>query len=588
MINDRLKKEIELLSESPGVYLMHDANERVIYVGKAKNLRKRVAQYFLRPQVGKVARMVREVSFFETIQTETEKEALLLELNLIQKHYPRFNILLKDGKTYPYIGIKKDDNMSLRVMHNDNDKSYQYYGPFPNASACYEVIDLLNKIYPLRKCKTLPSSACLYYHMGLCLGPCINKIDKDTYQKMFDEIENFLDGKDDSKRKEIYSLMMKESNAMNFEKAAEYKKILDAIDHIVLKQSVQSFDDTSRDVFAMSSRDGYLSLAVLTYRKGKLLGKNIFIVEALDDLNEEMVELIAQYYQKHKLPKEVVVANGDIVDVLGRVLDAKVLTYQVGPKVEMLTIAVKNAKAGLDEHFETARLDDDKQLLLEELGNLLHIDTPYKIELFDNSHIQGSNAIGAMAVYVNGEKAKKLYRKFHIEHEETRDDFASMEEIVMRRYKRLKDENEEFPNLIIVDGGLGQIHAAQNALEKIGANIPLAGLYKNDKHQTEGLMDINGNKYVVEAKSPLFFFLVRMQDEVHRYAITFHRQLRSKSMVNSLFDSIDGLGEKRKEILLSRYPTIKDIENATNEELEQILPKDVVQNIKDAINNIKK
>ncbi len=586
-MNEVLSKEIELLSESPGTYLMYNVNNKVIYVGKAKNLRKRVSQYFLRPQVGKVARMVREVDHFETIQTSSEKEALLLEINLIQKHYPRFNILLKDGKSYPYIGIKKDDFVCLKIMHDDKDKSYRYFGPFPNAGACYEVIDLLNRIYPLRKCKVLKSSPCLYYHLGQCLGPCVNKIDDKVYEDILKEIEDFLNGNDDTKRKEIYNLMIKESNEMNYEKAAEYKKTLDAIDHVILKQSVQSFDYVDRDVFAVSARDNYICLAVLTYRKGKLLGKNLFVLEESDDINEETIELIAQYYQKHSLPKEVVVANSDIVDILGTILNAKVLTYSQGPKLELINIALKNAKAGLDEHFETARLDDDKLSLLNELGELLHIDTPYTIELFDNSHIQGSNAIGAMVCYVNGEKAKKLYRKFHIEHEETRDDYASMHEIIKRRYKRLQEENKDFPDLIIVDGGLGQIHAASKALEELGLNINLAGLYKNDKHQTEGLMDKEGNKYIVQTKSPLFFFLVRMQDEVHRYAITFHKELRSKSMVSSVFDDVKGLGKKRKELLFSRYPTIKDIQEASLEELEQILPKDVVLNIKDALEKLR-
>ena len=582
-MNKRLENEIELLPESPGVYLMYNILNKVIYVGKAKNLRKRVAQYFLRPQVGKVARMVREVDHFETIQTESEKEALLLEINLIRKHYPRFNILLKDGKTYPYIALKRDKAPFLKIMHSDDDKSYRYFGPYPNSSACYEVIDLLNKIYPLRKCKNLPNSTCLYYHLGQCLAPCVNDISTDLYEEMYDAIERFLEGKDDTKRKEIYKNMISESQKLNFEKAAEYKKILDAIDHVTAKQNIHSTDNIDRDVFAISSRNGYLCLCVLTYRKGKLLGKDAFIVEELDDLNEQTIELIAQYYQTHKLPKELIVSSKEWIDMLASVLEVKVLTYSSGPKLEIINMAIKNAKSTIDEHFQTARLEDDKLALLDELGTLLNINTPYRIELFDNSHIQGSNAIGGMVCFINGEKAKKMYRKFNIQHSEKRDDYASMTEIVKRRYNRLKEESKEFPDLIIVDGGLGQINAAKKALDEINVNINLAGLYKNDKHLTEGLMDVNGNKYVIDSKSPLFFFLMRMQDEVHRYAITFHRELRSKSMISSIFDDIEGLGKKRKELLLSRYPTIKDIGNASIEELSQILPLNVAKTIKDKI-----
>ena len=585
-MNKKLENEIELLPESPGVYLMYNVLNTIIYVGKAKNLRKRVAQYFLRDQVGKVARMVREADHFETIQTESEKEALLLEINLIRKHYPRFNILLKDGKTYPFIALKKDKAPFLKIMHNDNDKSYKYFGPFPNSGACYEVIDLLNKIYPLRKCKTLPNKPCLYYHLGQCLAPCINDIDEETFEKISNQIELFLDGKDNTKQKEIYNLMIQESNALNFEKAAEYKKILDSIEHVVSKQNVHSVDNISRDIFAISSRDSYLCLYVLTYRKGILLGKEAFIVEQFGDIHEQMIELIGQYYQNHKAPKEVIISSKECVDSLNAILDSKVLSYSSGPKMELLSMAIKNAKAALDEHFQTARLEDDKMGLLEQLGKLLNINTPLHIELFDNSHIQGSNAIGGMVCFINGEKAKSMYRKFNIQHYEKRDDYASMTEIIKRRYKRLKEENKPFPDLILVDGGLGQIHAAQKALEELNIEINLAGLYKNNKHLTEGLMDKDGNKYIVENKSPLFFFLMRMQDEVHRYAITFHRELRSKGMFSSIFDDIEGLGKVRKEMLLARYPTIKDIQNATLEELSQILPLEVAKRVKEKVQQI--
>lgn len=583
-MNQRLKEEIDLLTTSPGVYLMYNALDKVIYVGKAKNLKKRVSQYFLRPQVGKVKRMVSEVVRFETIQTETEKEALLLEINLIREHYPPFNILLKDGKSYPYIAIYKKNDPYLRIMYKDKDPTYRYYGPYPSSSSCYEIINLLNKLFPLRKCKTIPPTPCLYYHLGQCLAPCINKISNDDYQKMVDDIALFLDGKDLKKRKEIEKLMYQESEKLNFEKAGEYKKILDSIDHIISHQNIDQKDKIDRDVFALSTRDGYLSLAVLLYRKGKLLGKDLFVVEEFDDVKEQVTNMIGQYYLSHPLPKEIIVSIKEIASILSLALSTSVVCPLKGNKLELVNMALKNAKTGLDEHFLTARLEDDQVSLLEQLGKILNIPTPYRIELFDNSHIQGSSPVGAMVCFINGQKAKKMYRKYHIEHEEKRDDFASMKEVIKRRYSRLKEEKSTYPDLIIVDGGLGQIHACQEALNSIDVDIPFVGLYKNDKHQTEGLMSKDGEVFIIEQGSPLFFMLMRMQDEVHRYAITFHKQIRSKSMLASILDDIPGLGQKRKQLLFERFDTISALKSASLEELSQIIPTDVAALLYEKIN----
>lgn len=527
--------------------------------------------------------MVNEVDHFETIQTETEKEALLLEINLIRQYYPPFNILLKDGKSYPYIALYKKNDPYLRIMYKDNDPNYHYYGPYPNSSACYEIMNLLNDLFPLRKCKTIPPTPCLYYHMHQCLAPCLHPISKEEYEPLIQEIDDFLNGNDHKKRREIEHLMKEEAKLLHFEKAAEYKKTLDAIDHVISKQSVHSQDKTNRDVFALSTRDGYLGLAVLLYRKGKLLGKDFFVVELFDDMLEQASSLIAQYYVNHPLPKEVMVSIPEIASLLSLALDVRVYTPSRGSKMELIDLALKNAKAGLDSHFLTARLEDDKVALLEELGKLANIPTPYRIELFDNSHIQGASPIGAMVCFINGEKAKKMYRKFNIEHEEKRDDFASMKEVVYRRYSRLKEENQPFPDLIIVDGGLGQIHAAKEALDQAEVTIPLLGLYKNDKHQTEGLMDINGEIYPMDPASPLFFLLMRMQDEVHRYAIKFHHEQRAKGLFVSLLDGIPGLGEKRKRTLYARYPSIEEMKNASVSELEQILPTDVASSVYQAL-----
>ncbi len=582
-MNDRLKEEIDLLPSSPGVYLMHNAHDKVIYVGKAKDLKKRVSQYFLRPQKGKVKRMVNEVTYFETIQTATEKEALLLEINLIRQHYPPYNILLKDGKSYPYIAIYKKKDPFLRIMYRDNDPNYHYYGPFPNSGACYEIINLLNALFPLRKCRTLPPTPCLYYHMGQCLGPCLQDITDDVYQPLIKEIEAFMSGNDTKKRQEMVALMKKEADLLHFEKASEYKRIIDAIDHVTAHQSVDSRDKVNRDVFAISMRDGYLGLAVLLYRQGKLLGKDFFVVELFDDVIDQVSNLIGQYYINHPLPKEIIVSLPEIVDLLSLAFNVHVYAPSKGQKLELVDLALKNAKAGLDEHFLTARLDDNNMALLEELGQMLGIATPYRIELFDNSHLQGTNPIGAMVCFINGQKAKKMYRKYHIEHEEKRDDYASMKEVVYRRYHRLIEEKQDLPDLIIVDGGLGQINAAKESLVDLNLSIPLVGLYKNDKHQTEGLMSDQGEIFPLKQDSPLFFLLMRMQDEVHRYAIRFHHEQRSKSLISSIFDKIPGLGNKRKQTLFARYPSLDDMKKASIEELRQILPYDVARHVYDKL-----
>jgi excinuclease ABC subunit C len=572
-MNELIKREIALLPNLPGIYLMYGKHDKIIYVGKAKNLRKRVSQYFERPQSGKVAAMVFAVERFDTIITRTEKEALILEMNLIHEHYPRYNIMLKDGSHYPYIALRKGSDPLLKIARNDKDPGYRYFGPFPNASAAYEMMNLLNKLFPLRKCKTMPKVPCLYYHLGQCLAPCINEISEVTYNQLIADIEAFLGGNSASKIAEMKARMIEASEKEEYELAGEYKKTLDAIVHITAKQNVENADHVDRDVFAIATRDGYLSLAVLLYRRGLLLGKELYVVEQFGEIEEQTGDLIAQFYQMHPRPREIVLSMKEIAASLTDVLDIGVIAPTRGKLYELVTITQKNAQQGLDDHFMTARLDDDKIALLTALGTILHIETPYHIELFDNSHLQGSSPVGAMVAFVNGEPAKKMYRKFHIEHDEKRDDFASMKEIVFRRYKRLSDEQKVFPDLIIVDGGQLQANAAREALQKAGVNVPLVGLYKNDKHQTKGLIDADGQLFEIADNPPLFYFLMRMQDEVHRFAISFHKQLRSKNLGVSILDGILGLGEARKETLRRVYPDLDQLRNASQSDLKQFIPE---------------
>ncbi len=586
-MNERLINEIKLLPNNPGCYLMHDENDEIIYIGKAKNLKNRVSQYFNRPHTGKTAAMVSHVDHFETIVTRTEKEAFILEMNLIQKHLPRYNILLKDDKHYPYIAIHKIKDPYISIARHINDKRCDYFGPFPESSNAYEMIDLLNKFFPLRKCKNIPKTPCLYYHLGQCLAPCINKINPDEYKAIIDKIEQFLRGDNKEIIQDVKSKIKYYSDTLDFETAEEYKKILDSLNHINDKQDVELINEGDIDVFGYNIREGYISLTILIIRKGILITKRNYVYELVGEIEDFITNLIYQYYENNTLPKEVVVGNDEIKETLEKILNCKVLNPSRGKLFELITIAYTNAKDGLDEHFMSARLDDNKLEILDELGKILIIKTPYRIELFDNSHLQGSNAIGAMVCFINGEPAPKLYRRFNIESLNKKNDLSSMEEVLTRRYSRLKKEHQTMPDLVLLDGGIEQIEIAKKVFSKLDIKINLAGLVKNDKHRTNSLINSSGEIIDLSDKKRLFFMLTRMQDEVHRFAITSHRNKRNKYMFKSIFDDIPGLGEKRIELIYKNYPTLSLLKNANLIELEQIIPKKTADILYKKIRSIK-
>lgn len=579
-MNEILRKQIELLPDKPGCYLMHNANDEIIYVGKAKNLKKRVSQYFLRQHEGKTAAMVMHVDHFEIIITKTEKEALILEMNLIQKHHPRYNIMLMDDKHYPYIALHKNvKNPYVSLSRNVKDKKCEYFGPYPNSGAAYEVIELINKLFPLRKCKNVPNKPCLYYHLGTCLAPCISIIDENKYKEIVDNIKAFLNGKNTEVIKEIKDKIKHYSENLDFENALVYKKMLDSIEHINEKQTVEFRDKTDKDVFAFHVRDNYVSIVVFNIRNGMLLSKRAFFYELLGEINDFVSEMIYQYYSINKIPNEIYVSNEEIKDDLNSFLEANVFFPSKGKMHDLIQTVEANAKESLDEHFLTARIDDDLISILDRLGNILKISTPTYIELFDNSHLQGTNAIGAMVAFINGVPYKKLYRKFNIQGVNKKDDLASMEETLRRRYARLQELNSEMPNLIIVDGGSEQIEVAKKIKEELNLPFAIAGLVKTDKHRTSALIDEKLEIHNLVDDKKLFFLLTRMQDEVHRYAITTHIKKRNKSIFNSVFDGIKGLGTKRKELLIKTFPSIKELKNAKIEELEQILPKETAEEL---------
>ncbi len=586
-MTEKVRTLLQTLPTKPGVYLMKDGSGKIIYVGKAKDLSKRVSQYFLRPQSGKVHAMVQHIETFDTIITTNEKEALVLEMNLIHEHYPRYNIMLKEGSHYPYIALRKGNDPDLRIMRNNKDKKYHYFGPYPSSRSAYRMIGLLNKIFPLRKCNVMPKAACLYFHIGQCLAPCIHEIPQDVYDDLAAQITTFLKG-DVKAVKATYTQKMNEAiDHLQFENARDYKTILDDIDHIVDAQRVEIHDLIDRDIMAFSEREGYLALAVFVFRRGILLGKGSFVVERFGELEEQLEQLLGQYYRDKPLPKQLLINYPPLQSIVESTLGIEMIRVEKGTLFELMKLVQENAIQTLDDHFLTARLDDDKLTLLETLGMTLNIPTPYHIEMIDNSHLQGNQPVGALIVFINGEPVKKMYRTYHLDEKHRQDDPGAMYEVVSRRYARLKKEGSSLPQLLIVDGGETQLNAALRALKDVGVSLPVVGLFKNIKHQTKGLLNAEGEVFALTDTPNVFFFLVRMQDEVHRFAIGFHRRLRSKAMTQSIFDGITGLGPTRRAMLEKRYPTLDGLKMAPLEELQQILPDEVALTLFEKLQSLK-
>lgn len=573
-MNEILKRKIDLLPDRPGSYQMKDATGTVIYVGKAKSLVKRVKQYFTRPQTGKVAKMVSEITDFDIIETSSEKESLLLEINLIQKYYPKYNILLKDGRMYPYIAVKKTGMPHLKVAHHPTDrKNYDYFGPYPNASAAYKVIDILNMTYPAMEADRDPKGSNLYTYLNQLTNPDLDRDGKPDADLIRKRVVAFLNGDTSDVIGRYRKQMEDASEKLDFERAQELKEKIEGIQATTQSQKIMMKDRMDRDVFAYSTREGYISMLFLLYRKGILLGKNLYVEEISEDLEDEIESAIVQFYASHPKPRELVIADRNIATDLSQALSIRVIVPSRGMKKDLLNMALDNAKQGLDQHFMTARLEDDTLSLLEELRDKLHMDRlPLEIELFDNAHTQGQDAVGGMVTYVNGKKAPELYRRFNIRQPNRADDIASMREVIYRRCSRIVSDSLKAPDLIIVDGGQTQVEAAREAMTAAGiTGVKLAGLVKNDRHETHALMDGDTGEIIpLDRKSPLFFLLMRMQDEVHRYAITTHRGKRAKSLFSTFFDDIPGIGPKRKERLLDAYPSMDSLLSATEGEIAQL------------------
>lgn len=570
-----LKQKVSLLPDVPGSYQRKDKDGRIIYVGKAKSLVKRVKQYFTRPQVGKVARRVEEIRDFDIIETNTEKEALLLEISLIHKYRPKYNIRLRDDRSYPYIALKKKGDPFLKIARSDKEKGYYYFGPYPNSRYAYKRIDLLNKVFPLRKCKNIPLHPCLYYHRGECLAPCIQKIDERKYEERVKQISRFLSGDTGDRISLLKGRRKKAVDELNFEQAKKCKALLDAIQKTTSSQKIIFEDHVSRDIMGYSLREGYLCVVFLLFRKGVLLGKKTYIEELEDDLSDFLENLIIQFYEtRSDHPKELIISDKDRTKVLSDALDFQVLSPNRGKKRDLLARAFENARQRLDQHFQTARLNDDVLSLLEELKDKLGLKkTPLDIELYDNSHLQGYDPVGAMVKYINGEKASQRYRKYKITQPNPQDDLASRKEVLTRRLTRLKQGEEKKPDLIILDGGRNQCVTVLETMDEVGLHIPLAGLAKNDKHETDTLINADtGEEIPLDRKSPLFFLLRKRQDEIHRFAIAYHRSKAEKSTFKTIYDDIPGIGKKRKDVLLDLYPTRESLYGISEKELSQVIP----------------
>lgn len=591
MMNDQLKHKLSLLPEQPGCYLMKNVHGTIIYVGKAKNLRNRVRSYFTGSHDGKTQQLVSQIVDFEYIITSSDVEAYLLEINLIQKHDPKYNILLKDDKSYPYIKITNENQPRLVITRKVKKDGGKYFGPYPNVMAANETKKLLDRLYPLRKCSKIPTRVCLYYHMGQCLAPCVNDVQKEENDEIIQEISRFLNGGHQEIKKHLQEKMTEAAKNLEYERAKEYRDQIFSIKAVMEKQKITNTDLVDRDVFGFSYDKGWMCVQVFFVRQGKLIEREISMFPFYQTAEEEFLTYIVHFYlqKNHPFPKEILLPNQIDIGVLTQLLHSKIFQPQRGLKKDLVKLATKNAKVALREKFALIARDEERTIgAVEKLGVILNIATPYRIEAFDNSNIQGTDAVSAMVVFIDGKPAKKEYRKYKIKTVNGPDDYESMREVIRRRYTRVLKEGLPLPDLLIIDGGKGQIDAAKDVLQnELGCFIPICGLSKDDKHRTSQLWIGDPPELIeLDHKSNEFYLLQRIQDEVHRFAITFHRQLRDKTMIKSVLDDIPGVGEKRKKALLKHFGSIKKIKEASVKEIQEAyIPEKVALTIKEHLEN---
>jgi len=564
---DLLRQKLTLLPEKPGVYLMKDEQGQIIYVGKAKLLKNRVRSYFTGSHDGKTTRLVSQIVDFEYITTESEVEALVLECNLIKKHNPKYNILLRDDKTYPYLMITEENHPRILVTRQVKKGKGKYFGPYPNATAAKEAARLLNRLFPFRKCHQLPTRPCLYYHLAQCLAPCVANISLDVYARMRKEVSTFLKGDQSEIITLLEGKMQTASGALQFERAKEFRDLIEDLKYLGEKQNITLNDFIDRDVVGYAITTDQMCIQVFYLRQGKLIARDSFIFPYYEEPEEAFISFVAQFYIERTVwPQEILLPPIESLDLSSLF---PITFPQKGKKHDLLEMAMSNAQTTLHDQITLeVRHQSETQLALVTLGEHLNIPVPNRIEAFDISNTAGTHTVAGMVQFIEGKPQRRGYRKYKIQPMEKSDDTAAMEQVVQRRYARLISEGSPLPDLILVDGGKGQIKAALKALAELKVTIPVAGMVKNDRHQTHGLLDRSGNPVDLPKNHPTFHLLGRIQDEVHRFAITFHRQQRAKDMTLSALDDIAGIGPKRKQLLLRHFSSLDDIQRASIEELQ--------------------
>lgn len=585
MVRATIEEKLKVLPAKPGCYLMKDKYGTVIYVGKSKMLRNRVRSYFIGAHDEKTQRLVMEINDFEYIVTSSEIDALILEMNLIKKYNPKYNVMLKDDKSYPYLKITNERHPQLQITRKLRKDGGKYFGPYTNVIAARETKKLLDRIYPLRKCNNPPGRYCLYYHLGQCLACSDKEVPKEKYDQIVQEITRFLQGGYKEIKEELQRKMLEASENLNFERAQELRDQIAAIEAVMEQQKVTFSEKIDIDIFGYSYNKGWMCIQVFYIRQGKLIERDVSIFPFYSEAKDAFISFIGQFYLHHKnlKPKQILVPIGTDAHLLKELLETDVHTPFRGQKRELVELAMKNAQIALEERFSLIELDEKRTIKsVEKLGEILGIETPRRIEAFDNSNIQGADPVSAMVVFIDGRPEKNEYRKYKIRTVEGPDDYDTMREVIRRRYKRVLLEKLPLPDLIIVDGGKGQMSAAKEVLEdELGLSIPLCGLVKDDKHKTGELLYGDPPEVVpLERRSNEFYLVQRIQEEVHRFAITFHRQLRGKGLIQSELDKISGVGPKRRNLLLTHFKSIDAIREAEVSDITNLgIPKNVAENI---------
>lgn len=584
-MNEIIEHKLSLLPDLPGCYLMKDRQGTIIYVGKAKILKNRVRSYFTGTHDAKTQRLVGEIEDFEYIVTGSNIEALILELNMIKQYDPKYNIMLKDDKTYPYLKITAERHPKLIVTRQLKKDKGKYFGPYPNATAAHETKKLLDRLYPYRKCHQLPDRVCLYYHLGQCLAPCVNEVSEDTYKEMVDDISKFLNGGYKTVKNDLTEKMSAAAENLEFERAKEFRDQISNIEAVMEKQTMMMNDFTDRDVFGYAVEKGWMCVQVFFVRQGKLIERDVSIFPLYQEPEEEMLTFIGQFYGKsgHFTPKEILLPEGVDREIVQQLLEVNVFIPQRGKKKDLVKLAIKNAQISLSEKFQLIERQEQRTIgACVDLGEAMNIAAPLRIEAFDNSHTGGVDPVSAMVSFIDGRPNRKDYRKYKTKTAAAHDDYGAMREVIRRRYVRVLRDNLPLPDLIIVDGGKGQMEIAREVIEdELGLSIPIAGLAKDEKHQTAQLLYGNPIEIVpLKRTSEAFYLLQRIQDEVHRFVITFHRQRRDSSSLTSALDGLPGVGPKRKKLLLKHFGSMKKIREASVNELNEAgLPLKVAESV---------